>query len=141
MTIIDDVNIFFTIDCTNKLLAHSDAYPSYVWKLYTQFDLTSVPSLSESLSNSYNLNCDYFQTGILYFDSSLIKETTCNDLIELSNKYFNCITNDQGIMNLYFNCSLKLWSQIPVKIDNKFLYDSMRRDPYKLNDYTMVKWL
>ena len=91
MTIIDDVNVFFTIDCTDKLLAHSDAYPSYVWKLYTQFDLNSVPLLSNVLINTYNLNCDYFQTGILYYDSSIITESTCNDLIELSTKYFNCI--------------------------------------------------
>ena len=43
MIIVDDINIFFTLDTSNSILAHSDAYPSYNWKLYTQFYVKSIP--------------------------------------------------------------------------------------------------
>lgn len=141
MVILDDINIFFTLDTSNSILAHSDAYPTYNWKLYTQFDVKSVPVLTQELSKYCDLNSDYFQTTMLYFDSSIITDNTCDELIKLSYYFFNSITNEQGIMNVYFNGIHKLWKQIPIKCDNKLLYDFCKRDNTQIEDYTMIKYI
>lgn len=141
MIILDDINIFFTLDTSNSILAHSDAYPTYNWKLHTQFDVRSVPVLTQELSNYCELNSDYFQTTMLYFDSAIITDNTCDELIKLSNYFFNSLTNEQGIMNIYFNGIHKLWKQISIKLGDKLLYDFCKRDNTKLEDYTMVKYI
>ena len=52
----------------------------------SQFD--SQHPLYRSLEKIYNLeSLDYFQTGILYFDTSIIDESTKKDLINLAEKF------------------------------------------------------
>ena len=54
----------------NTLLAHSDSYPTYVRRLYDQFDQRHPLFLK--LKQKFNLSIDYFQTTILLYDNSII---------------------------------------------------------------------
>lgn len=85
------------------------------------------------------LNIDFFQSGILLFDTNIIKHNTFVELVKLSEEYFISKTNEQGIMNLYFNSKLKIWKQIQVKDDTTFFYDMWERPKYKKHDYIMLK--
>ena len=127
-----NIKPIFDINCENKLLAHSDAYP-YLngWELNNQFDLIANKECVEKIQKNYNLNTDYFQTTIMLFDTKIISDNTVFDLINLMNKYPISKTNEQAIMNLYFNCDKKVWKQIPLGY-----YDYMRRQNY---NYILTK--
>lgn len=138
MKILSDIKPIMDQMTKNTLLAHSDAYPYYQWKLYNQFDTFSFKNIYNHLSNTYNLNIDYFQTGILLYDTNIIEDNTFNDLMELSNKYPISKTNEQAIMNLYFNCTKKIWKQLPLKNSNTNFYDFCCRNPL-YTKYIIVK--
>jgi hypothetical protein len=132
MKIYKDIHPLFEIDCKNSLLAHSDAYPyKHGWTLEVQFEMNANKDCSTKLSKQYNLNVDYFQTTIMLFDTNIIKEDTFDNLKLLMNTYPISKTNEQAIMNLYFNCEEKVWKQIPFG-----KYDYMRRENY---DYILTK--
>ena len=125
LTILDDINPIINTKQQNKLLAHSDAFPTYEWKLHNQFDKNNV--FLTSLSEKYNLNIDYFQTTIMLYDTSIIEEDTFNDLYNLMNEYPISITNDQGIIALYFTNIKPYFEQIQINNDDTYFYDYHRR--------------
>ena len=139
MQIHQNIRSFFDVKCGKNLLANSDAYPKYRWKLAGQFNPDSYPEIYKSLSTRYNLNVDYFQSTILLYNSKIIQNDTKYILKNLLDTYFIGFTNDQAIMNLYFNCEINIWKQIPFKKDNKLLYDYKARTGNKKNNYIMTK--
>jgi hypothetical protein len=118
----------------NKLLAHSDAYPSYEWKLQIQFD--SNNELFDKLKNIYMLDIDYFQTTIMLYDTKIIEENTFDDLYKLSLEYPISRTNEQGIMALYFTNIKPLFEQIKTHNETTNFYDYFTRNN---NNYIIVK--
>lgn len=140
MHIFKSINKIIDLDCTNKILAHSDAYPTYEWNLTVQFDSVQFPELYNDLKSNYNLTVDYFQSGVLLYDTNIITDNTKSDLIELSNKYINSKTNEQGIMNIYFNCIKNIWEQIKIKDNDTHYYDYWERFNLKRSDYIMLKY-
>ena len=136
MSIYSDVTPMLQ-ECTeNTLLAHSDAYPTYEWKLHTQFD-TTKEQFAE-LNSKYNLNIDYFQTGIMLYDTNIIEDTTFAELLALACEYPISKTNEQGITALYFTNSKPYFKQIRTNNEYTYFYDSMRRRG--CHNYIMVKW-
>ena len=146
MKIMNDLSVFTKIFCEYQntgrpvFLAHSDAYPSFEWKLHVQFEKVSNPILYEKLASEFNLNCDYFQSGMIMFESALITERTKQELLDLANMYPISKTNEQGIMNLYFTCIQNIWKALPVKYGDLFTYDYWNREGYTLHDYCMTKY-
>lgn len=125
------------LDCwkENTVLAHSDTYPYYEWKLHNQF--VSLSPYIEELKQTYDLTVDYPQTTILLYDTNVIEDTTEQDLYNLMLRFPNSVTNDQGIMALYFTNVRKLWKQIPIGNDTINFYDYMDRHNGK--PYIMLK--
>lgn len=123
----------------NTVLAHSDAYPTYERKLRDQFCNDSNNSeLYAELCTRFDMNVDYPQTTILLYDTNLIQDTTFRDLVYLTKIYPNSITNDQGLLALYFTNIVKCWEQIPIKNDKIHFYDYMKRNTS--DPYIMTKW-
>ena len=97
----EDLNKILKVKPQDKIFARCDSFPSFDRKLSSQFDQTN--DLFSKLNDSFDLETsNYFQTGILYFDTSIISKNTKKDLLELAKEYPISITNEQGIMNLYF---------------------------------------
>ena len=113
----------------DTLLAHSDAFPTYQWKLSCQFIDTDL---------DFDLDKDYFQSTIMLFDTSIIEDDTFQQLYELTEKYPVSTTNDQGILNLYYNCIKKKWKQIPMGNETTYYYDFNIRNSDK--PYIMTKY-
>lgn len=139
--ILKPINKIINLDCKNKLLAHSDAYPTYEWKLACQFDNKIFTDLYEELNNKYDLNVNYFQSTIMLYDTKIINDNTFNELVRLSNIYINSKTNEQGILNIHFNCSMNKWKQIKIKDEETYYYDFTERDNLTKNNYIMIKYL
>jgi hypothetical protein len=126
-------NIQPMIECAtpNTLLAHSDAYPTYKWKLSCQFR-------GELKERTWDLERDYFQSTIMLFDTNIIEEDTFQELYNLTVKYPISGTNDQGILNLYFVCIKDKWKQIQIGNDATYFYDFNIRNTDK--PYIMTKY-
>ena len=120
----------------NTLLAHSDAYPTYEWKLHVQFDKTCSEYFTK-LSNTYDLNIDYFQTTIMLYDTKIIENDTYDNLLNLLLEYPISITNDQGIIALYFTNIKPLFKQIKTHNEFTYFYDYLSRKSN--NRYIMLK--
>ena len=116
----------------NTLLAHSDAFPTYTWKLSCQFINT------EELSKIWDLKTDYFQSTIMLFDTNIIEDDTFQQLYELTEKYPVSTTNDQGILNLYYICIKQKWKQIEMGNETTYFYDFNIRNSDK--PYIMTKY-
>jgi hypothetical protein len=135
ITIMSDIRPLLYNRKKHSLLAHSDAYPTHERKLTCQFDKSK--KLFENLNQAHNLNIDYFQTTIMLYDTQIIESDTYDNLLDLTYKYPNSITNDQGIIALYFTNIKPLFEQIAIKEGNLYFYDYLSRDPtYK---YIMLK--
>jgi len=120
----------------NTLLAHSDAYPQFEWKLKCQFDETQTKLFSE-LSSTYNLSQDYCQTTIMLYDTSIIDADTFQNLYDLAVKFPISKTNDQGIIALYYTQIKPHFKQIPVRNQETWFYDYLSRA--KQFKYIMLK--
>jgi len=123
----DNVNEIFDLYKKDRILAHHDSYPEYKWKLANQFD-QEKPEY-KILAKNFNLsNREYFQTGLMLYDTSIINSQTINELINLANTYPISKTNEQGVFNLYFIDIKKAYQQLPIKNNEKFIYDYWRRE-------------
>jgi hypothetical protein len=136
ITIFSDILPIINEMSENTLLAHSDAYPTYEWKLHTQFDKNNTEYFTK-LNNTYNLNIDYFQTTIMLYDTKIIKNDTYDNLLNLTYEYPISRTNEQGIIALYFTNIKPLFKQIKTRNEYTHFYDYLRRA--KENKYIMLK--
>lgn len=138
ITIYREVAPLLACAAPNTLYAHSNEYPYYTKTLKCQFDQTI--SLFRELETTYNLEIDYPQTTIMLYDTSIIQETTVLELYQLAVKYPISMTNDQGIVALYFTNVRPLWKQLPLGDETQFYYDYLARRGEKfLKPYIMVK--
>jgi hypothetical protein len=135
ITIFSDIHPILNSKKEGKLLAHSDAYPTYVWKLHTQFE--HMDPYFADMRSKYSLDIDYFQTTIMLLDTAIIQDDTFDKLYELSVQYPISKTNDQGIIALYFTNKYPVWQQIQVDNDDTMYYDYLRRGHDK--QYIMLK--
>jgi hypothetical protein len=120
----------------DTLLAHSDAFPAYEWKLHNQFS-KSYKTHYDILNNKYNLNVDYCQTTVMLYDTSLIQDDTFDNLLSLTLEFPISITNDQGIIALYFTNIKPHFKQLNTHNEYTFYYDYLSRN--KHNKYIMLK--
>lgn len=135
MHIMKDVNPILEKFVPNKLLAHSDAYPTYEWSLENQF--SKVEPYFSNLKSKYDLSCDYFQTTIMYYDTSIIQDDTFTRIFNTLCEFPISWTNDQGLISLYFTQIDRKWKQICLRDSSTFYYDYLRRNPGY--EYIMLK--
>jgi hypothetical protein len=136
INIFSDISPIINEITENTLLAHSDAYPSYEWKLHNQFDKNNIEYFSK-LNDTYNLNNDYFQTTIMLYDTKIITDDTYNNLLNLLIEYPISVTNDQGIIALYFTNIQPIFKQIRMFNEFTHFYDYLARN--NNNKYIMLK--
>jgi len=136
MNIFSDISPILNEVTENTLLAHSDAYPTYEWKLHTQFDKNNTEFFTK-LDKTYKLNIDYFQTTIMLYDTKIIQDDTYDNLLKLSMEYPISRTNEQGIMALYFTNIQPLFKQIKTHNEDIYFYDYLSRN--NNNKYIMLK--
>ena len=121
MKIHHDINEILQNKPNNKLQARADGYPDFKWTLSSQFDKNAENF--NKLKKKYNLEItNYFQTGIMFYDTSIIKEETKEEIINLVEKYPISTTNEQGIMNLYFIYIENFYEDLPVRTTDGLVY-------------------
>jgi hypothetical protein len=121
MNIHHNLNLILRKLPENSLMARADAYPEYKRTLESQFDNTNPIFID--LSTKYDLNINnYFQTGVLFFDTNIIEKNTKNYLINLVKQFPISKTNEQGIMNLFFIFEKNIYKELPLEVENFLTY-------------------
>ena len=138
-TVLNSIDIMFNAKRSGKFCAHSDAYPNNPWFLKRQFD-DSVSFFSE-MYDLYNLEIDYPQTTVMLFDTELINEHTFNELYSLAERWPISLTNDQGIIALYFASIKNTWEQIQLGDEKYWYYDFSIRDNKLDKPHIVVKYI
>lgn len=140
MNIFRDLSPLVSLEPGKFLLAHSDSHPYYQNRLIDQFDGGYYKDLILELNSVYTLDIDYFQSGCLVYNSYKIPDNSFENMLFLSRRYINSRTNEQGIMNLYFNAGLNLWRQLPIMHGDSYIYDFWERGRQPANKYIMLKY-
>lgn len=136
INIYSDISPIINERTENALVAHSDGYPTYQWKLSCQFNEFKTEYFTK-LNEIYDLNNDYFQTTIMLYDTSIIQDDTYDKLLALLLEYPISNTNDQGVISLYFTVIQPVFRQLKIKNDDTYFYDYLpRNNCYK---YIMLK--
>ena len=104
-----------------SIFARADSYPDYQKNFSSQFDKTSP--FFEDLNNKYDLGItNYFQTGLLFYDTEIIENHTKQTLINLVERFPCTITNEQAICNLYFIFETNQYSELVEAVGDKISY-------------------
>ena len=122
LTIHHDINGIFNIKPKNCMYAKADGYPNYIQPLSSQFDCSHP--LYDELKNNFNLDdLKYFQTGLMYFDTSIIQNQTLDDILKVAIRFPLSKTNEQGILNLFFQSNDEyIYNELPEFLDNQIIY-------------------
>ena len=59
----------------------------------------------------------------MYFDTSIIQEHTIKSILNIANKFPISVTNEQGILNLFFQSHDDyIYKELPEYLDNQIIY-------------------
>ena len=140
MRIYAPISPILRLNCSDSIVAHSDSYPDFQRTLRDQFNFLDFPELELGLEREANLDADFFQTTMMYFDSSIIEEGSVEELVTLSRRFPNSRTNDQGIINIWSQ-GKNLWTRLPTaRPGGGFFYDFHERAGREASDYIMLKY-
>ena len=121
LTIHKSFNDLMKINVRNSFLAKADGYPDYDKLLLSQFD-NSQPEIKH-MEKIFNLNAsNYFQTGLMYFDTSIIYKDMIDDILKIAKEFPISITNEQGILNLYFQNRNGIYKELPEYLGDDIIY-------------------
>ena len=121
LTIHKNINGLMKIDVKDSFLAKADGYPDYSRLLISQFDKTQ-PEIKQ-LGREFNINANnYFQTGLMFFDTSIIYKDMILDILKIAKEFPISITNEQGILNLYFQKRGRVYKELPEYLGNDIIY-------------------
>lgn len=112
-----DINPILELSKKGKILARADGYPNFQNTLASQFDHST--KLYKLLKKNFDLeNRNYFQTGLMFFDTDIISFDTKKNIIKICEEFPISITNEQGILNLYFLNKESTYEELTHKIGN-----------------------
>ena len=122
MQIHKDINPILNLKPEGVLFANRDSHDDLSWKLSGQFDKEHKGY--KELSKNFDLDIkDYFQTGIIYYDTNIISNETSREILDLVKKYPHSRTNEQGILNLYFIFIRNIYKELPKKYGKYYTYN------------------
>jgi len=127
LRVLDSVDTFFSLNWKGRIMALDDTWNDPNKKFRCQVDITDNPSAVEALTNDYGsgiLDENYFLNCIWIFDTSLITESSKQEMIDIMNKYPVWRTNEMCVMNIFFHFHLRVWTPFPAMAKNgKYLFD------------------
>lgn len=142
MRVMHPILKILALDCENKIIAHSDAFPDFRTTLESQFNFLDFPKTEGKLRKLVPGESDYFQTSMMLFDPTIVGEHTVDQLEKLRQEFPNSKTNDQGIINLWALAN-ELWTPLPTQPEEDsglHFYDFFERGDRSPRDYIMLKY-
>lgn len=124
--VFDKVQPLLDLDWRGKFIAPDDAdFHDNGKRFKVQMDFNSNPAVTELLFSNYSediLEKRYFLNCMFMYDTSLLDRVSFEELEAEMNKYPIAYSNEMAIMNLIFTFKLQVWSPLPMKLGDKFLF-------------------
>ena len=140
MKFFNPVQPLLDIKLGRYLYANSDSFPYYEWMLRDQFESRYYEQEMAKMKNEFEIDIDYFQSTFMIYKTQSIPMEAFEKMLSLSKKFPNSRTNDQAIMNLFFNSKLKIWKQFPLMSGDSYTYDFYDRGEAFPHHYIMLKY-
>lgn len=126
LCVLDNIDSLLCIPWRGKICGPDDSHPGDNGRRFgCQLDLDANSRVNDILFSDFSkdiLQLKYFLNCMWIYDTSLLKICNCIHLEDGMNKYPISLTNEMGIMNLYFTCKHNVWSPFPEKVGNKYLF-------------------
>ena len=58
----------------------------------------------------------------MFYDTNIIESHTIKDILKIANQYPLSITNEQGILNLYFQKRKNIYKELPEYLNEEIIY-------------------
>lgn len=127
LRVLDSVDAFFSLNWKGRIMALDDTWNDPNKKFRCQVEMTNNPSAVEALISTYGagiLDESYFLNCIWIFDTSLITDSSKQEMVDIMNKYPVWRTNEMGVMNIFFHFHLRAWTPFPTMAKNgKYLFE------------------
>lgn len=140
------IHPIFNVPHVSSFVAPDDRFPfNDPQKTFLrQWDVESVPDRGKDLLE-YCKEIDpewpeyggYFLNCLWLMDTSLITDTTINDLTRLMRRFPISRTNEMAVMNLHFH---PVWKALPECIGKDRLFDWTERFGRTTSDYIFLKY-
>jgi hypothetical protein len=145
MRIFDTLKPLLDLPWEGKFLAPDDSDPyDNGCRFRTQVELSANPPAAKEFIETYSEDClnqHYFLNCFFIVDTALFHRLP--DLTELISKYpfFRC--NEMGLMNLVFTIQLGVWSPLPQRVGDKYLFawsEANYREHPDWRQFHMIKY-
>jgi hypothetical protein len=125
LRLLDGVGNFLSLEWRGKFLAPDDTWNDPSKTFRCQIEMSKNEKYIEDLSSKYDfLDQKYFLNCIFIFDTSLLTNTSKEEMIVIMNTFPIWRTNEMGVMNIFFTFHLKVWTPFPTFAKNgKYLFD------------------
>ena len=136
--------VFFDlIDAKDKIMANPDAWPAFLgeWTYGKLFLRKCNEPLHNELGKKIDLkSSDYYQSGLLLFDTAILTENTLHELLHAYHEYGGISSGDQMIFSYYWRWMRNLIEPLPYRVKHTFQtpYDFEKRIPSA--PYVVTAW-
>lgn len=119
LRVLDSVDALLEVEWRGRLTAPDDALPGDNGRRFRcQIDLEADPAVRDRLLADFGahiLDARYFLNCMWIVDTSLVDACSRADLEDGMNRYPISLTNEMGIMNLYFHFRHRAWQPLPER--------------------------
>jgi len=145
LRILESLELFLSLEWKGRFLAPDDTWNDENKRFRCQVETINTPHILESLVSSYGdlLDQKYFLNCMFLFDTSLLSNTSKEEMIDIMDKYPLWRTNEMGVMNVFFTFHLKVWTPFPTYAKNgKYLFEwcEYNRSNTKWYEYCALKY-
>lgn len=145
LRILDGIDFFLSLEWKGRFLAPDDTWNDENKRFRCQVETINTPHILESLVSIYGdlLDQKYFLNCMFLFDTSLLSNTSKEEMISIMDTYPLWRTNEMGVMNVFFTFHLKVWTPFPSYAKNgKYLFDwcEYNRINTKWYEYCALKY-
>jgi len=109
-----------------RLLAPDDSDPYDNGNRFkVQLDLLANPAVTKRVLDDFSpaiLGARYFLNCMFVYDTALQSQVSFKEMETAMNMYPICMCNEMGIMNLLFTFKLNVWTPLPQRALDKYLF-------------------
>jgi len=145
LRLLDGVDNFLSLEWRGRFLAQDDTWNNSSKTFRCQLEIPKNEEYLQVLDSNYGniLDQKYFLNCMFIFDTSLLTNTSKEEMVMIMNTFPIWRTNEMGVMNIFFTFYLKVWTPFPTRAKNgKYLFEwcEYNRPSTRWYEYCALKY-